>query len=258
MSDKTIYEQPLNERTRTFLRLEFLFKQARHCMRGNKQWDSRCMLATLIAILNLITGKTDLKTEILKELERQTAYLATLERNPGVDRSILSEILDQLEDLIDRIHAYRGQIGQDLRDNELLTSIRQRSAIPGGDCDFDMPAYHFWLQQPAEQRHNDLMNWMRGINIVEEAVELILRLIRQSAVPKPLTAEGGFFQMSLDKAMPCQLVRIILSKHATCFPEISGGKHRVTLRFMEQKTPQQRPVQVDYDVDFGMTCCNVI
>lgn len=258
MSDKIIYEQPLNERIRTFLRLEFLFRQARHCLRGQQEWDSRCMLASLLAILNLISGKTDLKTEILKELERQTAYLATLERNPDVDRSLLSEILDQLESLIDRLHAFRGQLGQELRDNELLTSIRQRSAIPGGDCDFDIPAYHFWLQGPAEQRQVDLNQWMSSLSLVEEAIELILKLIRQSAVPKPVTAQDGFFQMSLDKNTPCQLVRISLPGNSACFPEVSGGKHRVTIRFMAQTDPRQRPAQVAHDVDFGLTCCNVI
>ena len=41
--------------------------------------------------------------------------------------------------------AQTGKVGLHLRDNDWLMTIKQRTAIPGGVCEFDLPAYHYWL-----------------------------------------------------------------------------------------------------------------
>ena len=114
-----IYEQPLSERVRTFLRLEFLFTEFFARIEGSSQWDSRNALTSLLDILNIF-NRTDLKTEVIKELERQMTTLAALEHAPGVDRGRLSQLLDEFDVLADRMHALHGQIGQELRQNEFL------------------------------------------------------------------------------------------------------------------------------------------
>jgi cell division protein ZapD len=93
-----IYEQPLNERIRTFLRLESLFAQAAHHLRGTSQWDSRSTLNSMLDILSIF-GRTDLKTEVLKELDRHAATLARLQLNPDIDKSRLGQILKDLQKL---------------------------------------------------------------------------------------------------------------------------------------------------------------
>jgi cell division FtsZ-interacting protein ZapD len=90
-----IYEQPLNERIRNFLRLEHLFQQAFYTLRGYSVWDSRATITGLIDILDILS-RSDLKTELLKELERHQAALAKLKDIPGVDREQLESILAQL------------------------------------------------------------------------------------------------------------------------------------------------------------------
>lgn len=239
------------------MRLEFLFRQCRHYLRGDSVWNSRAALTTLLDILNIISGKTDLKTEILKELERHTSYLADLEENPDVDRERLEDILDDLDNLIDKLHDVSGQIGQSLKGHEFLSNIRQRSTIPGGSCDFDIPAYHYWLEQPAKRRMSDLKSWLDELVIVEQSLDLIMHLIRHSTLPKKLEAESGFFQATLDSNNPCQLVRVALPRSSTLFPEISGGKHRITIRFMEQPEMEGRPVQSKQSVAFELTCCAI-
>ena len=77
-----IYEQPLNERVRTFLRLEFLFNEFFSRLEGPSEWDSRNALTSLLDILNIF-NRTDLKTEVMKELERQMTTLGALEHAPG-------------------------------------------------------------------------------------------------------------------------------------------------------------------------------
>jgi cell division protein ZapD len=249
------YEQPLNERIRTFLRLEFLFRQADHTLTGTSAWDSRMTIGCLIEILNVFS-RSDLKTEILKELERLAATLSRLETNPEVDKGKLSQVLDDIDALVDRLYLFQGQIGQELRDNEFLTSIKQRTTIPGGTCDFDLPAYHFWLQKPAEVRGTELRHWLSAFDTFRAAIDLSLRLVRESATISRETAMGGFYQQSLDTAIPYQLIRVTLPASMPCFAEISGGKHRFTVRMMEMRG-YERPAQATRDVEFMLSCCAI-
>ncbi|HLA71559.1 MAG TPA: hypothetical protein VK624_08630, partial [Steroidobacteraceae bacterium] len=46
-----IFEQPLNERMRTFLRLDFLYSQALYHNEMQSQWGSRAAMGSLLDIL---------------------------------------------------------------------------------------------------------------------------------------------------------------------------------------------------------------
>ena len=249
-----IYEQPLNERIRTFLRLEFLFAQSAQHLRDESEWGSRCTLASLLDIISIF-GRTDLKTEVLKELDRHASTLTKLKQNPEVDSGRLEQILSDLGKLGGQLHKIGGPIAADLKDNEFLSSIRQRTAIPGGTCDFDLPNYHFWLQQPAQKRNRDLTDWLGRFASVGQAVQLILQLVRDSTILKPVRAESGFFQKTLDSNHPVQLVRVEVDKKIPCYAEISGGRHRFTVRFLEISKEAGHIKQTSDDIDFRLGCC---
>ncbi len=253
MQERIHYEQPLNERMRTFLRLEGLFSQARHTLWGHSPWDSR---ATLGSILDLhgLTGRADIKNDVIKELERHISNLARLSQSPGVDRRRLEEILEEMEQLTDQLGSAAGKVGQSLHHDELLNSIRQRSSLPGGAFDFDLPAYQYWLERPAERRTRDLNRWLAEFEAIRLAVELILRLIRRSTTPTQELAPSGFYQQSLDQGMPFQLVRIALPHSVGYYPEISAGRHRFTVRFLTQIRGEGTS-QVGEDVPFELSCC---
>lgn len=254
VTDKIIYEQPLNERTRNFMRLEFLFGQAAHFLRGTNQWESRSALASLLEIL-AIFERSDLKTETIKELERHRAALDQLKRNPQVDHLRLDVITRELDQYAERLHKFQGPIIAGLKTNEFLNSIQQRGAIPGGTCDFDLPAYHFWLQQPAEKRVRELSGWLGYFEDIASAIQLVLRLIRDSTDLKPVVAEQGFYQLGMDANHPCQLVRVSVNRDLPCFAEISGGRHRFTIRFMQYADAYGNTHQVTRNISFDIGCC---
>jgi cell division protein ZapD len=250
-----IYEQPLNERIRTLLRLEHLFQQAAYRLGGdNTVWDSRAALDALLDIQSVLV-RNDVRSEVLKELERHATRLTAYEHNPNVDTNALQEVLSELDVVIDRLHAIGGQIGQKLKSNEFLNSVRQRSSIAGGTCGFDLPAYHYWLQHDTGQRQQDLLTWHHEYDALRDAVYLILRIIRQSTPPKLLCAENGYYQQSLDTSIPYQLLRVIMPGDSPYFAEVSAGKHRFTIRFMQMPSMEQRPAQAEEDVDFQLSCC---
>ncbi len=252
--DTTVYEQPLNERIRTFLRLEFLFFQAAQHLHDDSEWGSRNTLNTLLDILNIFS-RTELKTEVLKDLDRHTSTLTRLKSYPGVDSSRLQSTLSELATLSNKLHESNGPIAADLKTNEFLSGIQQRMAIPGGTCDFDLPGYHYWLQQPTRQRTQDLANWLGRFEVIAQAIQLSIKLVRESATLKPALAEAGFYQKSLDATHPCQLVRVTVDRNAPYYAEISGGRHRFTVRFLEAPHQDGRVKQTSADVNFKLECC---
>lgn len=249
---KTVYyEQPLNERVRTLLRLELLFQQSDHFLAGHTCWDSRGALSALIDILEVL-NRADLKIEYIKEMERQSNTLAQLKSLPGVDEKQLDTILQQLENYSDQLLGISGVLGQELRQNELINNIKQRSAIAGGTCDFDLPMLHYWLERSIENRQYDLKTWQQFLRPVRHANDLLIKLIRESASPQQGTAHNGFFQQSLDSKNQYQMIRIGVNAEDNAFPEISGGRHRFTIRFMEASITS-RPQQVNKEVNFQLT-----
>lgn len=249
------FEQPLNERIRTLLRLEFLFEQTRHHREDTTQWGRRAMLHTLLDTLTLLS-RSDLKTDIIKELQEQHGSLKRLERRTGIDNSRLTAVLDELESALHAMHGTAAQSASTvLKQNEFLNTILNRSAIPGGTCVFDLPGYHHWLEQPLEAQQKDIAGWLRPLEAYGEAVAIILRLLRQSQQPAPCEAPGGVFVQTLDR--PYGLMRVLLAVPSPLYPEISAGKHRFTVRFMEQANAGERAVPTSRDVDFRLALCAI-
>lgn len=254
MPNTIIYEQPLNERIRIFLRLEFLFARIDLALKGNTELHNRDAIDGLLNILTVF-DRSDLKSEIVKELERLIAALSALENSPGVDRKALDDLLAELDQILDGLQLRKSTIGQSLRDNDFLSSIRQRSSISGGTCDFDLPAYHFWLRHTAnDERKQQLIEWLEPFSNARAAIDITLKLIRESTNFANHTASTGFYQHTLESNQSTQLIRVKVPKNSSFYPEISGGKHRFTVRFM-QFDLNQRAQQVSDDVDFSLSCC---
>lgn len=247
------YEFPLNERIRVFIRIEQLFQQFSHFSAGETIADKRAAISTLLDIM-LIFRRNDLKSEILKELDRHAAILNKIASSDGINTQLLDSILGQLEQISKKLHSITGKIGINVMENDLFQSIAQRSSIPGGTCSFDLPEYHYWLEQDEAVRFNDLQHWRSPFNDISTAIDLILNFIRNSRSHTQEVAVAGFFQIPLDKSQPFQLLKISVDKSIPCFAEISGGKHRCTIRFMEPST-DKRPTQSTSDIPFSLTCC---
>ncbi|NCF27564.1 MAG: cell division protein ZapD [Gammaproteobacteria bacterium] len=251
---RSVYEQPLSERIRTFLRLEHLFAKAEHALKSIDPWSSRATLEAVIDIMAVLS-RADLKKEIIKELERHATTLQGLSRNPNVDPGRLQDVLDTVKAQLGSLRADENSWGQELRDDELLSTVRQRSTITAGTCNFDLPALHYWLQASADQRVNDLQHWLRSYDLLNSSVSLCLKLVRESSIATQEVAPSGFFQRTLETSTPCQMIRVCLMDDARCFPEISAGKHRFTVRFMSPMATSDRPAQTNADVEFDLHCC---
>ncbi len=252
---KICYDNPLNERVRTMLRLEFMFEQLGHAYVGDAPWNTRNALTAYFDTYNLVT-RNEIKSDLLQELDRHHTNLSRLAERPGVDPGALREVLRDIAEVREQLHAAPLASAEGIRYNEFLTSIRQRSSIPGGTCSFDLPALHHWLyQNDADTRRQTLEQWHAPLAPLRQTVELLLRLIRGSTTATAEVAERGFFQRSVDGSAPAQLARVFVPKGSNVYPEFSGGKHRFSLRFMELPNPNARATQAEWDVPFELACC---
>lgn len=250
-----VYEVPLNERTRLFLRLEFLFAQAAHHLKQPSPWDRRQYLVALLDVLQLLS-RSDVRTEVSKELADHIAKLENLLNDPRVDGQRLTNVLDAARKLEQALGPVQAQFaGNLLRDSEFLTGIMNRVGVPGGTAPFDMPAYHHWLHRDAAFQEAQIQNWSRYLELFERCIAFALRLNRQSGDPKDVVATSGNFSLQLVR--PYHLARIFLPADSWLYPEISAGRHRVAVRFMQLQEGDLKPVATTRDVPFQLTLCGL-
>lgn len=247
------FEHPLNERMRMFLRLEFLFAKLAWFMNRESQWESRATVDTLLEILNLF-NRGDIKTELVKELERLIANMEKLRQRENVDHDVLRSLTGRLKDHYNLLHGTTGNGIDILRQNEMIKSIIQRSPMPGGTSHVDLPNYYFWLQRPAARRLEDQQAWFATLAPLRSAVELVLQLVRQSSEPVNEIAVDGNFTKALDADLSWQMIRISLPPEEGCICEVSGSKHRASIRFLDAAV-EERPRPVGRDIRFQLSCC---
>jgi len=249
------YEYPLNERVRTLLRLEDLFDRLNWHVQGEHPYNHHAALVTLFEIAD-VAARGDLKTDLLQELERQRSALSVLRGNPDVEQTRLDGVLQEIDMAHAGIYRLAGRIGQHMKEDEWLTAVRQRAIIPGGLCEFDLPAYHRWLHEPTETRHANLRQWLAPMLPVRSGLDIVLRLMRESCRPGMQQAINGVYQQMLESgARPAQMIRVGVDEEFCCVPEISANKYMLNIRFV-RSLPGESKVCAD-SMPFELTFCTL-
>ncbi len=248
------YEHPLSERMRTYLRVEALYRELRFNIERESQWASRRAVANLLDIAAVL-GRGDMRSDMLKEVERQNTLFDRYLGLPDVDEKRITGILKNLRELRKGLIGIGPQYLNDLRESEFLNAIKHRSTIPGGTCEFDLPAFSHWLRQPYPRRRTDLCNWIVKLLPLCDSVAELLWLFRSSSEAQQQVAVNGVFHYALERGATSGLVRIALPTGTDCFPEISGGRHRFSIRFKNWPDSAELSKQMISDVVFDLTIC---
>ncbi len=252
----TEYEQPLNERVRNCLRLEHLFATIQDGCEGGSQWSARAAIVGMLEASDML-ARTDIKGDLIKELDRHSSKISRFNDNPKVDQDALGNVLATVQALLIKLKSSDCHPGEIIRTDELINQVRQRISIPGGSCNFDLPAFHHWLSKSPDLRADQFQHWIADLLVIEQAVALVLQMLRQSAVPRCIPVENGFFQQQLDPGIRYQLIRVSIADNLGVFPEISGGKHRFVIRFLRQPHTVGRPTPAHESLSFDLQCCGI-
>jgi len=248
-----LYEYPFNESIRTMLRLEHLFDRLGRLLPRDEAVDHHYALATLFEIMD-VSSRADLKSDVLKDLERQRTQFNGYRGNPSISEEALDDVIRRIDHAFDGLNHLAGKAGHSLNGNEWLMGIRSRISIPGGTCEFDLPAYYAWQQHEPARRRADLNGWIGTMMPLAEALKLVLALLRDSGVPHKVMSQGGQYQQSLPAGRVYQLLRLRIDPALQLVPEISGHRLMVLVRLMRQDA-EGRLKPAGTDAGFELTLC---
>lgn len=247
-----LYEFPCNEKVRMFLRLESLFERFDWFCEQASPIASHAAINALFDLVDA-SARSDLRNELLRELERDRSTLALLRGNPEVNQPALEDSLGECAQTMKDINRVIGRSGQAIRDNEWLQLVRTRQSIPGGTCVFDMPMLHYWLSQPAAFRQSELRSWGASLEPLKHAVAFVLRHLRSSTQESWCTAAGGMYQLPMS-GRSYALARIWLPEAETIIPEVSANKYMLWIRF-SRPDERRRLHAVQERVSFRLGLC---
>ena len=248
-----LYEHPFNESIRTMLRLEHLFDRLGQLIERDAPVDHHHALATIFEIMD-VASRADLKSDLLKDLERHKTAFGGYRGNPSISEAALDAVIARLDHAFNQLNELPGKAGHALTANEWLMSIRSRISIPGGTCEFDLPGYYAWQQLDAGRRRADLLQWIATLMPLAEALRVLLGVMRDAGVPQQVAAVGGQYQQSLPAGRVYQLMRVRIEKALQLVPEISGHRLMVLVRLMRQDG-EGRLRASDADTGFELTLC---
>lgn len=247
MSTMVLFEHPLNEKMRTWLRIEFLLKQLTASQKITDHLGALTFFRNAAELLDVFE-RGELRTDILKELERQQQKLLGWAEVPGVDMARINALRSDLKSFGATLMS-APRMGQILREERLIALVRQRLSIPGGCCSFDLPTLHIWLHIEQHLRDQQVATWMASLVPIQQALTMILDLIRQSGIFRNHTSLNGFFQ---DNAEGADLLRMQLRLDDALYPQISGHKSRYAIRFLPLDSERG---EVPARFDFELACC---
>ena len=249
-----LYEYPFNERVRTYLRLEHLFHRLGDLAAREHPTDHHYAITTIFEVMD-VAARADLKTDVLKDLDRQKHILNGYRGNPAISEAVLDEVTGQLDACFAGLNGLPGKAGQSLTENDWLMSIRSRIGIPGGTCEFDLPAYFAWQHFDTGLRQQDLQRWIAPLVPLAESVRMLLKLLRDSGLPQKVLAAGGQYQQTLPQGRTFQLLRLRIDPALGLIPEISGNRLIASVRLMRLENDDRLHPSAD-DAAFELTLCS--
>ncbi|MBK4765357.1 MAG: cell division protein ZapD [Pantoea sp. Brub] len=248
MKNTVLFEYPLHERMRTWLRIEFIINQIFNSFPLKKTINSLIFFRLIDELLDILE-RNDIKNQLLKELERQKQKLHLWSNLSGVDVNLITLLCKELKDKANQL-INSSKLGQQLREDHLIGLVRQRINIPGGYCSFDLPILHVWLHSSLEIRNNQITNWIKHLCPLYTSLKFILNLIRKTGTFHKQTTSNGFYQ---NNAEGSDLLRIQLELNNDIYPQISGHKNRFSIRFvsLNHKKNGTTPLKLE----FQLACC---
>ena len=251
--EQGIYELPLNERLRTFMRIEFLYSRLKYFVSNlNDSWQTRTVIHTLLEIYSILS-RTDVRREVLADLDRYIMQMQRFQSAPDADNDMVNNVLEDLDSIKNQV----VDIGTDyllkLREDEFIASLLHRHTLPGGKAEFDMPKYKFFLESDKKNVAVQINSWIDIIRPICEGIDKLMWIIRESNEPISTVAVGGQYNHQIESRTQISLVRII-TNDTNVYPEISGGRHLIAVRFFSHNEDEGY-IQFEDNVEFKISLC---
>lgn len=247
----TIYEFPLKEKVRNYLRIEHLLSQLKTGASVQNPALQVYFFEQLFTLMDLF-DRIDLRTDLVKDLDIHERNLVHWSQYPNIDTDALEQTLRSIVKLKDKVKNDR-KFGSALKEDKFLTSIRQRFSIPGGVCSFDLPNLHYWLNRPQPEIQENIKTWLQSLTHLDEGIALLLSFLREKSAFVQIDASNGFYQGVADDKN--DLIRLTCDANQGYYPTFSGNKYRFTIRFMWFEQEPGKSPSVENTVTFALAAC---
>ncbi|MEY4082746.1 MAG: hypothetical protein RL483_115 [Pseudomonadota bacterium] len=250
-----IFDFPCNERVRMMLRLECLGNRLHQLITLDTPAAHEAWLSCHFELYDLLSTRSDVKNELLQELERQRQALSRYEGKPGVAADRLERVLTELSQTYTQLSDVPMRLGPHLPEHEFLNTLKGRAGIPAGSCSFDLPALHVWLKRPLQDRIDLMASWLRHLEPIIHAAGLGLGFMRDGSEPHAHVAVNGAFEMS-PNGRQAKLIRIQIHDERELVCEVSANKYVVAVRF-RQLNAQLGLSPIEGELPFQMALCDL-
>ena len=251
--EQGIYELPLNERLRTFMRIEFLYSRLKYFVSNlDGNWQTRTVIHTLLEIYSILS-RTDVRREVLADLDRYIMQMQRFQSAPDADNNMVNNILEDLDLIKNQVMGIGTDYLLKLREDEFIASLLHRHTLPGGKAEFDMPKYKFFLESDKKDVALQINKWIDIVKHLCEGIDKLMWIIRESNEPIATVAVGGQYNHQIERRTQISLVRIIIND-SDIYPEISGGRHLIAVRFFNQNKDGEY-LQFEDNVEFKISLC---
>jgi cell division protein ZapD len=244
----SLYEEPVQEKIRKFIKIEFLLNKIYYFKSKDNKSENYIALLALCELYEILL-RSDIKSELIREIETQNAYLQKIKEIPQADGSKLNSVLEKQNQLLKLIYSieinYLDHLEHDIFFKTLLKNCFTQLQPASVD---------FWLSRDILNRETQIDRWLEPLMFIKRSIDFILEVIRKSGRFEDRMAEKGFFIEKLDPKKNILLIRVTLTSDLYYYPQISVGKQRLTIMFMT-KDDKNNLVPHQEDLNFILTTC---
>ena len=252
MNEHIIYEQPVAENIRNFLKCEYLYEKYTHALTQGDIWSIRSSITTMIEISDFVL-RINLKVELLKELEKSKLYINMLRENNLIDILKYDVYHEKIVECFNKLNEIENNPSKTIVDNDFLMQIKNKLYIPGGDNFFDNPSYLNFLASNKSNIVYNINKWYHPFKYLFVTSALILNIKRSNSKFKQYTSDMSFFEKKLDSSTRIDLVRIRLQKNINIFPDISVNRQNINIIFKHTLGTKMLSKAVEDNVNFELS-----
>ena len=246
----SLYEEPVQEKIRKFIKIEFLLNKIYYFKGKDNKSENYISLLALCELYEILS-RSDIKSELIREIETQNTYLQKIKEIPQADSSKLNSVLEKQSQLLKLIYSIEINYLDHLERDILFKTILKNSFTQLQPASID-----FWLSRDILNRETQIDLWLEPLIFIKRSIDFILEVIRKSGRFEDRVAEKGFFVEKLDPKKNILLVRVTLTSDLYYYPQISVGKQRLTIMFMT-KDDKNNLVPYQEDLSFILTTCSL-
>ena len=247
-SHAAIYEEPVDERIRKFLKLENYFLKIKYHKELDTSYDSFAAIYNLIMIYKTLS-RVEVKSELIREIDFQKQKYNEYIKIDSSDKIKLSSIMEKQNIILNDLYNLKANYLTKLNNDEFFQFCTKHYESLNTEMDY-------WLTRDHAIRLNQINLWLEIIKPIESSVYFCLDILRKSSETNEICADNGFHLIKLNPEKKIRLLRITMQSDNYYFPHISLGPQRATISFT-LLNENNKYVRIKENIIFVLDLCYI-